>query len=171
MKKKVVGRPSMRRRGWWSALRYAGFASMLWAGIALGAASAATSGFVVDEDGRDCPARTHHSIQQAVDDAIAQAIARSESEVALIRVCPGSYRERVRIHAPQWICSHDTGHIWEAISPQPVLTWFMCLQKEFERPAGNHPTMGLQSRVRLEMVDIPIEACQQCHWDPEIDDR
>jgi SOS-response transcriptional repressor LexA len=30
-----------------------------------------------------------------------------------------------------WICSHDTGHMWEASSPQPVLTWFMRLQKEF----------------------------------------
>src|SRR5262249_33440220 len=30
-----------------------------------------------------------------------------------------------------WICSHDPGHMWEAISPQPVLTWFMRLQKEF----------------------------------------
>ena len=31
----------------------------------------------------------------------------------------------------EWICSHDTGHMWEASSPQPVLTWFMRLQKEF----------------------------------------
>jgi transposase-like protein len=29
-----------------------------------------------------------------------------------------------------WICSHDPGHMWEAISPQPVLTRFMRLQKE-----------------------------------------
>jgi hypothetical protein len=27
--------------------------------------------------------------------------------------------------------SHDTGHMWEEISPQPVLTRFMRLQKEF----------------------------------------
>src|SRR5438093_882579 len=30
----------------------------------------------------------------------------------------------------QWICSHDAGHMWEAISPRPVLTCIMRLQKE-----------------------------------------
>jgi len=25
------------------------------------------------------------------------------------------------------ICSHDTGHMWEASSPQPVLAGLMCL--------------------------------------------
>lgn len=34
------------------------------------------------------------------------------------------------VHGLWCICSHDTGHMWEAISPQPVLTWFMRLQKE-----------------------------------------
>jgi site-specific DNA recombinase len=29
-----------------------------------------------------------------------------------------------------WICSHDTGHMWEESSPHPVLTRFMRLQKE-----------------------------------------
>ena len=33
-------------------------------------------------------------------------------------------------YAEFWICSHDTGHMWEANSPQPVLTRFMRLQKE-----------------------------------------
>ena len=33
-------------------------------------------------------------------------------------------------HCGHWICSHDTGHMWEEISPQPVLTRFMRLQKE-----------------------------------------
>jgi hypothetical protein len=36
-----------------------------------------------------------------------------------------------RLKEALWICSHDTGHMWEASSPQPVLTWFMRLQKEF----------------------------------------
>jgi hypothetical protein len=57
--------------------------------------------FIVDEDGRDCPARTHHAIQQAVDDAIAQAMARSENEVTPIRVCPGSYHE-AGTHSGPW---------------------------------------------------------------------
>ena len=26
-----------------------------------------------------------------------------------------------------WICSHDTGHMWEASSPQPVLAGLMRL--------------------------------------------
>ena len=35
------------------------------------------------------------------------------------------YSSATTLH--EWICSHDTGHMWEASSPQPVLAGLMRL--------------------------------------------
>ncbi len=60
-------------------------------------------------------------------------MSRREAAASIGRIAAqvnGRVSDEEKIEVSPWICSHDTGHMWEAISPQPVLTWFMRLQKE-----------------------------------------
>jgi hypothetical protein len=53
----------------------------------------------------------------AVRQLLAQGMKRHEQTV----------RQQWREWYYDWICSHDTGHMWEASSPQPVLAGLMRL--------------------------------------------